>query len=142
MDELIRISGIVEDLERSTDVQGTSQRTSTTHLSIFVVESKRVLLKTATPSVLSNGDKVALAGTFSNGQFHALACNNLTANWISPLKQQGVAFIALICMAVISFLLFFLVLPIIFGGVCIFFAVKVKKYDNLLKQARQMIEKG
>ncbi|MBT63333.1 MAG: hypothetical protein CML13_09005 [Puniceicoccaceae bacterium] len=139
MNELMIISGMAEDLERSTEVQGTSQRTSTTHLSMFVVDGQRVLLRTATPSVISNGDQVELAGTLSNGQFHALACKNLTANWISPLRQQKVAFAVLICMAVVSFLSFFLVLPIIFGGVCIFFAIKLKKHDDRLKQAHQMI---
>jgi hypothetical protein len=140
MDELTTISGTVENLERSTDVHGTSNRTSTTHLSIFAVGTNRVLLKTSIPSVLSNGDKVILAGTHSNGQFHALACKNITANWISPLQQQGCAYSALICMAIVSFLLFFMVLPIVFGGVCVFFAIKVKKHDNTLKQAHQMIQ--
>lgn len=140
MNELITISGIVEDLERSTDVRGTSQRTSTTHLSMFAVESTRVLLRTAAPSVISNGDRVALAGICSNGQFHALACKNVTANWTSPLKQQEVAFLALLFMAVVSFLLFFLVIPIIIGGICIFFAIKLKKHDNILREAHRMIE--
>lgn len=139
MNELITISGVVEGLERSTDVQGTSNHTSTTHLSIFVVGTNRVLLRTSSPSVLANGDRVTLAGAPSNGQFHALACKNLTANWTSPLKQQGCAFSALIGVSVVSFALFFLVLPIVFGAFSVFFAVKVKKHDNTLKQAHEMI---
>ncbi len=139
MNELTVVKGIIEDLERSTDVHGTGNRTSTTHLSIFTVDTQRVILRTSTPGVLASGDNVALAGTRSNGQFHALACNNTTANWISPLKQQGCAFSALIGMSIVSLLLFFMVIPIIFGGACIFFAVKVRKRDNTLKKAHQMI---
>jgi hypothetical protein len=139
MNELTTVCGIVENFERSTDVRGTSNRTSTTHLSIFDIGPHRVLLKTATPSVISNGDNVAVAGQTSNGQFHAVACKNSTANWISPLKQQGCVYTLLIGMAVVSFLLFFMVLPIVFGGICVYFAIKVKKYDNTLKQAHQLI---
>jgi hypothetical protein len=140
MNDLVKIDGIVGDFERTTDTSGTTNRTSTTHISIFKVGSTRVLLKTAVPSAISNGDQVVLAGINSNGQFHALACKNLTANWISPLKQQGCAFSALIGMAVVSFALFFMILPVIFGGVCLFFAFKVKKHDNTLKQAHQMVQ--
>jgi len=140
MSNQITISGVVEDFERTTHVSGVQQRTSTTHLSIFKVDSHRVMLKTSAPSVISDGDKVILAGTQTNGQFTALACNNLSANWISPLKQQGCAFAALICVAVFSFLMFFLVIPIIFGVVCIFLACKINKSDNILREAHQLVQ--
>jgi len=139
MINLITISGEVEDLERSTHVTGVSHRTSTTHLSIFKVDTHRVILRTSAPSVIANGDRVVLAGAHANGQFTALACKNLTTNWVSPLKQQGCAFTALIGMAVISFSLFFLVLPVIFGGLCVFLAYKVKKYDNTLRRAHELV---
>ena len=140
MSNLVTIRGIVENFERSTHTSGTSDRISTTHLSIFKIGVRQVLLKTASPSVLSNGDEVILAGMTLNGRFQALACKNLTANWTSPLKQQGCVFFALICMAAASFALFFLVLPVIMGGACLFFAYKIKKHDNLLKQAHLMIQ--
>lgn len=140
MNNLTTIKGTVEEFERSTHTSGTTQYTSTAHLSMFRIGQQRVILKTTIPSVISNGDEVILAGTTANGQFHAFACRNMTANWVSPLKQQGCAFSALICMAVVSFILFFLVFPIVFGGVCIFFAVKIRKSDHTLKLAHQMIQ--
>lgn len=140
MEQLVAIRGMVEDFERSTQVSGTQNATSTTHLSMFKIGSDRVLLKTTVPSVVSNGDEVVLAGAHANGQFHALACQNLTAGWMSPLKQQGCAFAALIGMATVSFLMSFLILPFFFGGVCIFFACKVKKHDKTLRRAHQLVQ--
>jgi hypothetical protein len=106
----------------------------------FQTLENRVVLQTTTPSIISNGDEVILAGTNVNGQFMALACKNLSANWTSPLRHQGCVFAALVCFAVVSFLMFFLVLPILFGLICLFFAYKTKKHDRVLRRAREMIE--
>ena len=140
MNELVRIQGVVENFERSTDTRGGSNHTSTTHLSMFKVGSDHVLLKTIIPSVIANGHEVVLAGMTVNGQFQALACRNLTTNWISPLKQQGFAFVALICIAILSFSFFFFIIPIFMGGGCVYLALKVKKHDALLQQAHNMIQ--
>ena len=140
MNDLVTIRGVVESFERSTHTSRPSDRITTTHLSLFKLGSRRVLLKTATPSVISNGDEVVIAGMELNGQFQALACKNLTANWLSPLQQQGCAFVGFIAVSVVSFLLFFMIIPIIMGCACLFFAYKVKKHDNLLKEAHSMVE--
>ncbi|NWK56908.1 hypothetical protein HW115_14890 [Verrucomicrobiaceae bacterium N1E253] len=139
MNELVKMRGVVEGFERTTHTSGTSNRTSTTHLSLFRIGQNHVLLKTSIPSVIANGDEVLIAGMNINGQFQALACRNVTTNWTSPLVQQGCVFIALIVMAVVSFSLFFLVLPILMGCGCIFFAYKVKKHDKLLQEAHYMV---
>ena len=57
MNELVQLRGIVEDFERSTETTG-GRNTRTTHLSIFKIGSNNVLLRTTTPSVISDGDEV------------------------------------------------------------------------------------
>ncbi len=140
MNNLTTIKGVVEGFERSTHVTGTDHRTSTTHLSIFKIGTNRIMLRTSAPSIISDGDEVVVAGIHDNGQFSALACKNLTANWVSPLKQQGCALTALLFMAFISFLMSFMIIPIFFCGVCIYFAYRVKKHDKSLKLAYDLIK--
>lgn len=134
------LSGIVDGFERTTQVSGNDQQTRTTHLSIFKIGSERVILQSSVPGMMENGDNVAVAGISSNGQFTALACKNLTTGWLTPLKQQGCVFAFLICFAIITFFLFFLILPPIAGIVALYFAYKVNKYDQTMKTAHEMIK--
>ena len=150
MKDLELVKGIVEDFERTTQVTGGQNRTSTTHLSIFKIGSNRIILKTSVPSLISNGDEVFVAGLYDNGQFTALACNNLTANWISPLRQQGCGSCLLIFMAFISFVVsmiflsflgfFVFIIPITFSVFCVFVAIQVKKVDRVNKQAYKLVQ--
>jgi len=107
---------------------------------MFEIDSNRVMFKSSYPSVISNGDEVVLSGAVVNGQFHAIACKNLSANWLSPFNRQVIAYYGLIGMAVVSFLLFFMVFPIVFGGVCLYFANKVKQHDKLFEKAHDMVK--
>lgn len=140
MANLIVLRGTVSEFERTTNTSGANGRTTTTHISLFRVDSQRVILRTRSPSVISDGDEVVLSGRFPNGRFAALACNNKSAGWISPLKQQGCVF-ALLVFFTIAFslmtLLFFLFVPFpIFTAIIAF---GIKKHDRLQRKAYEMV---
>jgi hypothetical protein len=139
MEELVLLKGVASDIERSTRVSGSPNTLTTTHLTMFKIGNARVILETSLPAVISEGDEVILAGVDYNGQFQALACRNVTADWTSPLKPQGCAFAMLIFMAVLSFALFFLILTIFTGVLATVIALRIKKRDELMKRARQMV---
>lgn len=67
MNNLTTIRGVVEGFERSTHVTGTEHRTSTVHLSIFKIDTNRIMLRTSAPSIISAGDEVVVAGIHDNG---------------------------------------------------------------------------
>ena len=140
MNELEKLRGVVENFERSTETTGGQNTTRTTHLSIFKIGSNNVLLRTITPSVISDGDEVVLAGSNLNGRFQAIACKNLTSNWISPLRQQKFVFFVLVFFAVSTLLLFFLIIPIFMSAACMFLAHKVKQRDALHQKAHDMVQ--
>ena len=99
------IEGILEDLDRSSHVSGTEDSTSTTHISIFKIGEYRVLLKSKSPAMISNGDTVRVVGIESPGQFTGIACKNLTTNWSTQFRGQGCA----------KFILIFFILILLWG---------------------------
>ena len=140
VEDLVLLKGAARDIERSTHTSGSPNTlTTTTQLTLFKVGDARVILRTLAPAVISEGDEVILAGVDYNGQFHALACRNATAGWTTPLRPQGCAFAMVIFMAVLSFTLFFLIIPIFIGVLATVMARRIKKRDELMRRARQMV---
>jgi hypothetical protein len=134
------ISGKVQGFERTTQVSGTTQRTSTTHLSLFRLGTERMILRSSVPSMISEGDDVVVAGIQSDGQFTGLACKNQTTGWVTPLVQQGCIIAFLIVLTVISFAFFFVIFPIVFGIIFGVFAYKAYMYDQKMKFAHDLVK--
>ena len=82
----------------------------------------------------------SLAGVNLNGRFEAVACKNLTANWLSPLRSHKFIVYFLVFMGLSALLFFFMILPIFMSAACLYFAHKVKQRDALLKQAHEMVQ--
>ena len=134
------IEGIVSGLDRTTQVSGGGNSTTTTHLSIFSLSGERVLLKTKYPAMIADGDQLRLAGVRGQGQFTAIACKNLTTGWTTTFKRQGCAMSALIGFGLVG-IVFTLIFPLFifmpaFAGAILFWIMKA---DARLKTAHMML---
>jgi hypothetical protein len=75
---MIKICGIVRNIRFSTEVVGSQDSTSTSHIAIFELDGIHVELKMSDSIILNNGDEVVVAGKDKNGLFKATAYRNIT----------------------------------------------------------------
>jgi hypothetical protein len=104
------LQGTVAGIRHSTEVSGSENTTSTSHVAVFSVAGRPVELKLSESIVIDNGDEVLLAGNVKRGLFKAMAYRNRTKGvdgkgpalvyWI-----VGVAFCAFIVFAPIGIFL-------------------------------------
>lgn len=135
------IEGQVEDLDRSSQVSGTENGTSTTHIAIFKIGENRVLLSSLQPPMIANGDLVKIAGIEKPGKFNAIACKNLTTGWTSTFNKQGctlffLVFITLVFLLLSLFAFPFILVSCFFG----FFAFMITSRNSKLNKAHRLIE--
>lgn len=134
------IEGQVEDLDRSTQVSGTENGTSTTHIAIFKIGENRVLLSSNTPPMIANDDIVRIAGIDKPGQFGAIACKNLSTGWISSYNKSGCGVFVLFCMTLFTLLISFLFYPFfIMTVVFSLILFKVLSANGTLKKAHSLV---
>jgi hypothetical protein len=132
------IDGLISDLEQSTLLSG--DLATMTHVSIFNLLGDRVILKTAYPAMIANGDHLRLAGVRHSGCFAAAACKNITTGWMTTFKMQVCATLALVGFGLVSIALTFLFPAFILMTICciagLFFIVRT---DSRRKTAHEML---
>lgn len=72
------VQGIVKGIRFTTEVSGTDNQTSTSHIAVFELDDKPVELKLSESIILSEGDKVLVAGKSKRGLFRGMAYFNRT----------------------------------------------------------------
>ncbi len=72
--------GTVSGLKSSVEISGGGNDTqvSTTHVTCFQLDNVPVMLKTGSPAMIDNGNKIAVSGGTNGGVFRALAYRNMT----------------------------------------------------------------
>lgn len=134
------LEGLVEDLDRSTQVTGT-ENTITTHIAIFKIGENRVLLNTREPAMIADGDQIKVAGVVKPGQFTALACKNQTTGWISTYTTTGCGIFFIFIMILVSLVMTFFFLPFgLMAGFFTFMAYKVSSSNGRLKKAHILVK--
>ena len=134
------LEGKVTALDRTSHVSGTDSRTSTTHIAIFKLDNEPILLRSSFPPMINEGDYVKVVGEKSPGQFTAIACKNITTNWMTPVKCQTGAKFGL------SALIIFTLLFSLFGSIFIFMPLiltyllyRVIKHDSMFTKANKLL---
>jgi len=141
MEQLTTLQGTLLELNHTTHTSG-NDIISTKHISLFKVREKRVRLVTSMAPSIHEADEVILAGNYTNGEFIAIACKNLTSGWSTMYRPQTFAKVMLSIIIGVCSLLFFLVLPLLPAGFCIYLLIKVIKHDKILKTAYGLVNQS
>lgn len=72
------VEGTVKKIRFATEVDGTNNQTSTSHVAVFELDGKSVELKLSESIILNEGDKVLVAGKWKRGLFRGMAYFNKT----------------------------------------------------------------
>ncbi len=137
------IKGIVSGLERTTHVSGGDTMSRTTHISIFTLDNDRVILSTAYPAMIQDGDLVCVAGTRGKGKFSAIACRNLTSGWTTNYPKEGCTKIVMIVFILIGLVLTFISpLFIVMPLVCGLLLVQTIRSGKRNKRVHEMVQNG
>jgi hypothetical protein len=135
------LEGIVANLDRTTDVSGGGKTAATTtHVALFSLAGQRVLLRTRSPAMISNGDHLKIVGQHSPGQFSALACKNLSTGWMTSPHAGSCAMISLIVFTLVGFALAWIFpltffVPLLSGSAIIVTLIgrsRLKEIDRML----------
>ena len=84
------IRGTVANIRHSTEVSGNDKSVSTSQVAVFDLDGQAVEIKLMESIVLSNGDRVIVAGDRKRGLFRGLAYRNETrrVDGKGPIAQQ------------------------------------------------------
>ena len=135
------LEGQIANLERSMEVTGMSDGpTSTKQMAIFTLGTERVLLSSASPAMIANGDQVKVVGKITPGQFTAIACKNLTTGWTTTYQQQGLVRKLLVFLIVVTTATSICFLPglLVPAGLG-YLLSKVIEHDNHRKAAHDLL---
>lgn len=72
------VEGIAKGIRFTTEVVGTDNQTSTSHIAVFELDGKPIELKISESIIFSEGDKVLVAGKLKRGLFRGMAYFNIT----------------------------------------------------------------
>ena len=135
------LEGQIANLERSMEVSGGGDGpTSTKQMAIFTLGTERVLLSSASPAMISNGDHVKVVGKIAPGQFTAIACKNLTTGWTTTYQQQGLVRKLLVFLIVVTTATSICFLPGLLVPVGLGYLLsKVIEHDNHRKAAHDLL---
>lgn len=107
--------GTVSGLQRSIRVTGGGDgSTTSSQISLFTLDGKRVRLNTSQPAMIADGDAVRIVGEDKPGEFVAIACLNRTTGWASPVPRYGCFIVPLLVFILVT--LAIATVPVLIGS--------------------------